>query len=73
MNIYNHFLWMLFVVICLFAVENIYEQEQLNRGKAISHYLFNYHSQTVPPSEARFFDVMITSYDITVEGINVFQ
>jgi hypothetical protein len=59
-------------VIALIVFKTMYEREQINRGRAISRFLYEYHGLKVPAAEARFFNVELTTYDITVEEMEIF-
>ena len=69
--------WMLFVSIIIaslsFSLQRYYEHEQLQKGKAISRFLFEQHHMEYPAAEARFFDIYVTSYDVTLGDISVYK
>lgn len=70
----NHLLltFLLITVLCL-AVKSSYTKEQVRKGEAISNFLDHYHALEVAPEEARFFDVTITTYDVTISGMDVYM
>ena len=69
----NKILWMCFIVSLLLVAQNWYTSEQINRGKAISSFLAYYHNLEIPPEEARHFTVTITTLDITIEDLDIFE
>lgn len=54
-------------------IKNEYRLEQEAKGQAISNFIGYYHSYDVPPEDARFFDVTITTYDISIKDMEVFM
>jgi hypothetical protein len=64
--------WMLFIALLCLAGKCFYVHEQYNKGRSISTFLAAYHSIDVPPEEARWMTVVITTYDVTVENLEVF-
>ena len=64
-------LWMVFLTVVLLNVATWYESEQLNRGKAISRFIAYYHDIDMTPQDARWLVPVVTTYNITLEELNV--
>lgn len=66
-------IWMAFIVVILVISIDYYEDEQLQKGKAIAHYLEENHGKVVPAAEARFLILEVTEYNIDLGNIDIFQ
>lgn len=62
---------LIFLVWALAAKE--IDQYQAAKGEAISNFLLHYHNYEIPPEQARFFDVTVTTYDISIKDMEVFM
>ncbi len=49
-----------------------YHSYQANKGKAISNYLTYYHNIDIRPEDAAYFDANITTWDISVDSLDIF-
>ena len=65
--------WMMFIAFALASGLNYYEAEQLNKGKSVSRFLAYYHEIDVVPEEARWLNPVVTTYNITLEELQVFM
>ena len=70
-------LWMgllIFVIVVIWyqGVEH-YENYQLAKGEAVARFLAYHHNLDVAPEDARFFNVEITTFSITVEELDIFM
>ncbi len=63
--------WMLFIFSALVIFQHYYYKEQMNKGRSISRFIEEHHQLTVPPAEARWFTVVVTTYDIKIEDMDV--
>ena len=55
-----------------FQAQNHYEDYQEAKGWANARFLDENFSITVDPMDARFFNVVITTYDINIDDMDVF-
>lgn len=67
----KHLIWMIFILFVLMIGQNFYNHEQKNKGRAISRFIEENYQLTVPPAEARWFTVVVTTYDIKIEDMDV--
>ena len=67
----KQFLWIALILFLAQQGRDFYQEEQLNKGKAISSFLAYYHDIDVTPSEARWFVPVVTTYNITLEELNI--
>lgn len=63
--------WMMFISFIFVSCLNYYEEEQLNKGKSISAFLAYYHDIDVLAAEARWMIPVVTTYNITLEELDV--
>jgi hypothetical protein len=49
-----------------------YQDEQIQKGNAISRYMLETHGIEIPPAEARFLNVNSNSYEITISELEIF-
>ena len=67
----TNYLWMLLILSLALFGKNYHEAEQINRGKAISQFVAYYHDIDLTPQEARWINPVVTTYNITLEELNV--
>jgi len=72
MNYLIHSFWMIFIFLLANEGIDLCNDHQRNRGIAMSNYWLETYGQHVDPAEARFFNVVGTSYEITLEEVEVF-
>lgn len=65
--------WIIFIILVLISIKNFYTEEQLNKGKSISHYLAEYQNLDIPPAEARWLRIEVTQYDLDFHDVDVFM
>ena len=63
--------WMAFIVTIFLISYSSYEDEQLNRGKAISQFVAYYHDIDMTPQEARWLVPVVTTYNIEVTDLDI--
>ena len=69
---FSDLLWMVFITLILMITENKIETNGMLEGIAKSNFLQYYHGLDVAPDEARYLNVVITTYDVTVENLDIF-
>lgn len=69
--------WLLTVVVMIVATAFVhrYNNEAVNRGIALSSFLENHYGMSVPPEQARYFNVVVTTTDVqlSIENFKVFE
>jgi hypothetical protein len=75
----NDVTWFMKYGLCVIAVlffmlmaKGWYDDEQTQKGKAISRYMLETHGIEIPPDEARFLNVNSNSYEITISELEIF-
>lgn len=67
------YIWMAFIFVILMFCYHSYKEHMADKGKAISNYLFIYHSLEIPPEQAKYFDINVNQYDIQLKDMDVFM
>jgi hypothetical protein len=49
-----------------------YHSHEVEKGKAISHFMKRVHGIDIPPEEAMYFDVVLTGVDVRFENVDIF-
>lgn len=60
------------IVSTLLTAVECFNEYQANKGKAISNYLTYYHNINISPDDAVYFDANITTWDVSVESLDIF-
>ena len=70
---YIRFLIVIFLLL-LFALQAVKQVHNYHaaKGKAIANYLSHYHNIEIPPEQARYFDVNVTQWEISIDNLDVF-
>ena len=69
---------LIFVLACIFTstvigrLESDYHNYQTAKGIALSNYLSAYQNIDILPEQARYFQVHINQYDISIEDIDMY-
>jgi hypothetical protein len=62
----------LIILIIFFKTYSIYDYNQQLKGNSISNYLSHYHNIEIPPEQARYFNINVNQWEISIENLDVF-
>lgn len=66
-------LWVVLFLGSLLLLKNWHDDYMTKKGIAIANYLSYANGMTVSPDEAKYFNVSVSSYDVTVEQMEIFM
>ena len=66
-----HIVWICFVAGVIYGVNTTYNEHLQAKGEAISHYLMKHHQINIPPSEAKYFDVDVTQWNVAIKDLDI--